>query len=798
MQQSNSPVAADEIDIGGIIKKFRIKWHYFLIAFILFFTAAVVYIKYALPVYQANATVLLKEVEKSPSKDIEDILSGDLLSSERNLSTEMGIIKSRRVMEEAIKALSLQVSYFNNTEFPARPVYKSSPFTVEVISLNDAFYDQNFEVKIIDKNSFQLTVVYDGEENITFSHSAFHAFNREIMTEYFTMKLVAGDSFIFNPEVNKYSFVVNSLNSLVNEYLSNFTVAPLDKDATILILTVRDQVPARATELLNTICKVYIDLDIKDKANVASLTLKFVDEQLQNTKSTLGNIETQMQSFKEQNATVDLSEEAKSVLNRLNQLDIDRVKSDIELKSLNNLLDYITTNEDLTNFAPTSLGIPDPLLIELLTNYQNLQAKRKSLAYGVKSTTPALKIVDEQIIETKTNLIENINSIRDKMLVSNRSLRDQIAQYESNIKQVPELERQLIGIKRNFDVTQNIYTYLLQKQAETSIAKATAVSDNKVLDEATLSDEPVAPNKKLILTLAALLALFFPAMFVFSQDFFRTTILGREELSKLTGIPIIGIIGHLAKADNLIVHHKPKSVLAEGFRSIRTNLKFFGIGGNNKIICITSSVSREGKSFTSINLASILALQNNKVVVIGLDLRKPRLYQDFNLKNNIGVSSYLIGNASIDQVIQKTGIDNLDLVSSGPLPPNPAELIAKPELAKFFEELTVRYDYVVIDTPPLGIVADALMIMNHSQLNVYIVRERYTKKEYLVGINDLFQQGKIKNLALILNDSNLLGPYGYGYGYGGYYSQNGHGYYEDTPEKSSGKKLFRKKEKETT
>jgi capsular exopolysaccharide synthesis family protein len=433
------------------------------------------------------------------------------------------------------------------------------------------------------------------------------------------------------------------------------------------------------------------------------------------------------------------------------------------------------------------------LLVQLIQTYQQLQSKRNSLSYGIKPDAPALKVIDKQIADTRAALLENIKSIQNNIRAANQTILSKIASLEASISRVPETERDLLAIKRKFDINQNIYLYLLQKKAETSIAKATVVSDNRVLDEAMLLDEPVAPNTKLVFGIALALSIILPVIFIVFQKLFKTTVSSRDEVASLTAIPITGVVGHLHKPDNKAVLHKPKSAIAEAFRSIRTNLQFFVNGNEKKVILITSSVSGEGKSFVSINLATVFALQNNRVILVGLDLRKPKLYEDFGLDNQTGVSSYLIRNKSLDQIIHKTEIENLDIIPSGPIPPNPAELISKPEMKTFFDELKLRYDIIIIDTPPLGIVSDALQLMAYSNINLYIVRENFSKLEFIRSLEEMRVEGKIKNMSIIINDADFSKQYGYGYGHNYGYIKGGTGYYDsDQIGSPFFKRIFRK------
>ena len=778
--KSEVKIGDDDINLTGFFREIRERRLWFIIAMVLCIAAAFIYIKVTLPVYEASTTVLIKETQ-NPSANMEDFLAGDLFGDQANIATEKGVLGSRSVMRDAIKQLNLQVSYFNASQYPYQPLYKKQPFDVVIDSTSKIpqwLYDVPVSLTAAggSKSRFKISFETEDELGNEVSYSGEHAFGEKIKNKNFEFVVDLKQGTAVGEQ--DYEFVVHSPNRQVNEYLSRLLIESPDKDATIVKITFRDQVPARAIDVINTLCKVYINLDIEDKTSVASLTLHFVNEQLDQTSKVVSDIESELQGFKEKNKTVNLSEESKAVLDKLNIIDVEKMKSDIELRSLDNLLNYVTSNADMTEMAPSTMGLPDPLLVELISRFQELQSRRKSLSYGVKNATPAIKVIDQQIADTRASLIENIKSIQQNVRATNNALANQLGEYEGKISRVPEIERDLLAIQRKFEVNQNIYIYLLQKKAETSIAKAAAISDNKVLDEASLSEEPVEPNKKVVLLFALFSAVIVPLILVFVIKFLKTTVSSREEIARLTSVPILGVVGHGTKNDNLFVQHHPKSRIAEAFRSVRTNLQFFGSSTGNKVILITSSVGGEGKSFVTINLASVFALQNFKVLIVGLDLRKPKLFQDFNVSNEHGVSTYLIGREDLDALIKPTGIPNLDIIPSGPIPPNPSELISKPEMANFFSELEKKYDYIFIDTPPVGIVSDALQLMQYSHINVYVVRENYSQKDYITSLNDHFEEGKFKNLSILLNDSSLGKGYGYAYG-AGYGYGNGSGYYDD-------------------
>lgn len=771
----------DEIDLRLLFYNIRRKWHYFLLSAVLFAIGAFLYIRFTLPVFEARSSVLVKDT-KNTSNNIEDFLTGDLFGNTKNIATEIGILKSRSILEETINELNLGVSYYGKTTFFKYPLYKNQPFKVKPVRMTEGVYDEFFHLTILDATTFKLELDPDNPLLGDYNYSGTHHFGEEVRTPNFDLVILRNDSAVNAVSDDDFVFTVNSMNKMIAFYQEKMKAEPQNKDATIVEISVQDKIKERATDFLNTLGSVYINRDVKDKSSVAGLTLKFVDQQLEEISKTLNATELELQKFKEQKGTVDLSEESKAYLERVTNIDADRVKAEIELKSLDYLYTYVANNKDVEELAPSSLGNPDPLLIDLITKLKELQSKRKSLAYGSSNRqSPAIKIIDQQIEQTKKALVENINNLRNITKVNLTSINSELVRYEGSIRKIPNIERELLGIQRNFSVNENIYLYLLQKKAETGIAKATAVSDNKVLDAASINDIPVIPNTKAVLIITLMLALIVPIILIILQGYIKNTISNKEDIEKMSKIPVIGVVGHHNTGERLVVSSKPKSSITEAFRSIRANLMFFGLADQHKIVLITSSVGGEGKSFSSLNLAAVLSLQNHRVIIIGMDLRKPQLVQDLGIRNDIGVSNYLIGKVKLEEVIQHTSIENLDIIPSGPVPPNPAELLAKKETHKLLDELREKYDYIIIDTPPVGIVSDAMMLMNLADINIFILRENYSKKEYMKTINEYYTQGKIKNLCVLLNDAGTNHRYGYGYGYS--YGYHGYGYYDEEQRK---------------
>ena len=780
--------AEDEIDLRQQFQDIRSKWHYFLLSFFFFAAASLLYIKFTQPVYEARSSVLIKDT-RNTSNNIEDILSGDILGNVKNVATEMGILHSRSVLEETISELPLRASVYSGNGFFSSPLYKTAPFAISIQQVHEGVYDEIFQLSPIDSGRFSLSVDADNHLLDGYHYESTHRFGEPISTPYFSITIARKDGAKIEGE---YSFTLNSTNKLISYYEEHLQVEPINKDATIVAMTVRDKIPERAVDFLNMLGRVYINRDVKDKSSVAALTLKFVDEQLEEISKTLNKTELELQRFKEERGTVDLSEESKAYLERVTAVDESRLKEELDLRTLDYLYDYVSNGKDAESLAPASMGNPDPLLINLITRLKELQSKRKSLVFGGSKKSPAVRVIDEQIEQTRKDLIENINSLRNIATTNLQGIRKQLNEYESAIRQIPNIERELLSIQRNFSVNENIYLYLLQKKAETGIAKATAVSDNKILDKASLNEKPVVPNKRAVFIVALTLALFLPMAFIILQGYMKTTISNKQDVEKLSKIPIIGVVGHQSTGERLVVASRPKSSIAEAFRSIRANLMFFGLANDHKIVLITSSVGGEGKSFSTLNLATVLSLQHHKVIIVGMDLRKPQLTKELGVENSDGVSTLLIGKASLDSVIQQSNVSGIDIIPSGPVPPNPAELLTKPEVVQLLDELKNRYDYIIIDTPPVGIVSDAMMLMNHADVNIFVLRENYSKKEYIKTINEYYSQGKVKNLCILLNDAGNSQRYGYGYGYN--YGYHGYGYYdEEHRKKGFFHRIFRKK-----
>ncbi len=446
----------------------------------------------------------------------------------------------------------------------------------------------------------------------------------------------------------------------------------------------------------------------------------------------------------------------------------------------------VSRNESGLIVSPSVMGVSDPMLIRLVEELSQLQLQQKQLGFVVRDDLPAASLITGKVEQARESLMENVNNSINQLKISVGDVESRIADVEKQLGRLPGTERRLIQIQRDFDLNNTVYNFLLERRAEAGIAMASKVSDSKIIDKA----EPynamrIRPKTRQNYMMALILGLLIPALFIIVIDLMNNKVIDKKDIERATKAPILGFISHSGYGSELPVTEKPGSTLAESFRSIRTSLKYFIPEERSAVIAVTSTVSGEGKTFVAMNLAAIISMLGKKTLLIGLDLRKPRIHKILNLSNTEGMSTYLSGNSKFDDVIQKTPVENLWFATSGPVPPNPAELIERQAMTEFLEEARKQFDYVIIDTPPAAVVTDALLLAGRADVTLFVVRQRYSSKNTLHLIDEIYRNKEIKNPGIIVNDISMSGYYGYGLRYGytmGYaYGYNyGYKYYGHT------------------
>ena len=599
----------------------------------------------------------------------------------------------------------------------------------------------------------------------------------------FTFTVVPRDSAnkIFDNNIsNKYYFYFANPENLANEYRGKLSVAPIEKDASIVALSVTGLVPEQEMDYLNGLMKVYINYGLEYKNEKADSTIKFIKKQIDHISSSLMVAESTMENFRKANSFFDISREGTLIQNKMEKLENEKTVFELQLQYYNYLSEYLNIkNANGAIVSPSVMGITDPVLLRLVNELSSIKNEKEKLNFNLEANQPALELMDRQSEEVRKALIENVrNGIAGLRLSIEESDRKS-AGVDTLIDRLPTTEKEFIKIQRKFDLNNTVYTYLLEKSAESGIAKASNLPDNRIIDYAS-SSGPIRPKTRTNIVIALLLGFILPITIIVLIDYFNDTVMDKKDVERKTKVPVIGYISHSDWKNEMPVVEMPGSSLAESFRAVRTSIKYFIKDNEKPVIAVSSTISSEGKTFISINLAAITAMLGKKVLLVGLDLRKPRINKVFEFENSPGMSTYLSGNCEYADVIKETQIKNLYYAPSGPIPPNPAELIETDNMRKFIKTAKEEFDYLIIDTPPVAIVTDALLLAPYIDLNLFIVRQRYSSCNTLEMIDQLYRRGELKNLAIVINDINLSGYYGYGMRYGyslGYGYSYGYNYY---------------------
>ena len=477
--------------------------------------------------------------------------------------------------------------------------------------------------------------------------------------------------------------------------------------------------PEKVRVYLNELVQQYLDFGLFVKNEIAKNTLEFVSSELNRVGDTLRAIETNLADFRSDKMILDVSMKAQKYYEQITELERQLTSLEIERNYINYIEDYLRGDQFQDDpVIPMTLG--DGTSQKIIDQLAELESRKASLGITASEANPVLKNMNEQIGYLKSRLREAMKGVEERNSARIAKLQKELRNLESNLSELPEQEMDLLNIERQFKLNENLFVFLMEKKAEAGIAIASNRASSTIIDYARTERNPIFPNKPRVYIVALILGLFIPIAVMFIRNFLNNKIQSISMLEGLTKIPVLGAVGHNNKNTNLTVAKHPKSAASENFRALRSNLKFMGAesSGSEKgvAILITSSIGGEGKTYNSINLASAIALSNQRTVLVGLDLRKPKIYNDFDLSNEKGVSSYLAGRDSLDEIIQTTSIKNLDLISAGPVPPNPSELILGERCVSMMETLKEKYDYIIFDTPPVGLVADAFDIIQFVKL----------------------------------------------------------------------------------
>lgn len=756
------PYQAYEVEaqpnLRAILMRYVRNWPWFLVSLILALTAAYVYLLYQPPIYSIKASLLIKDEKKGMTG--ESLMKEmDLFTSSKVVENEQEILKSFTLMDRVVRNLGLDVRYYYPTQTFDKEIYTESPIKLLIEKPISALYGEKLEFTFLDAKTVKL----DGK---------IYPVNQSIQTPYGQLRIFPRK--LLSNQQQPVIAVVADHSGAVEGYLASLKVEPTAKQSTVLVMSLTEAVPDKGEAILNQLINEYNKEAIVDKNKEASNTLNFIENRLGLISGELSTVEKEVELYKSTQGITDLSAQAQTFLTSVKENDTQLNEVNIRLSALTDIERYIKNQSDEKGITPATLGLSDPILMGLLTKLAELELKREETSRIISPNNPLIQSLDSQLKSMKASINENVQTIRQQLTSNRAQLVANNRRMESMIRKVPSKERALLNITRQQAIKNGLYTYLLQKREETALSAASAVSDSRTVDAARTGSKPVKPVKTTILGLFAALGILIPIGFISAKDALNNRVLRRSDVEDITHAPIIGEVvkSKQIETDTFVFKPHLHSVIGEQIRALRTNLQFLRSDPHkSQVLLFTSSISGEGKSFISLNMGASLALVGRRTVILEMDMRKPKLHKSLHMENRAGLSNYLIGNATIDEVLQPiVGYDNFFIVTSGPIPPNPAELLSSPFLARLFVELKERFDYVLVDSPPIGLVTDSQLIAPFADATMFMVRHDHTPKNYIKMLDTLYKEHRFQKLSIILNGVGEGESYYYNYSYGDYYS----------------------------
>lgn len=759
----------------------------YIFCLVLFLLTAFLFNHFTERKYANSTSVYLAQDEKTNfmSSSPSSMMQGfGMFSSQNIIDNEIEILQSFTLTKKVIDNLNLKTTYyaFDKNALSAflfktplvrkEELYNDSPIKVMIDPSVPQTINIPFTVTILNENEFQIEA--DGKNVLLYNYidervvsviEMIHLkkttvrFDDEVKTQYFNFRIQKSESFNKNFTNNRnLYFYFNNSNSLVQRYMRSIDVKQITPNATLLNITFRANNPALVTDFLNALTSVYLERSLEKKDRMAMSTVDFIDSQISDVADSLSQAESVLKSFRSSNSIMDLSFQGQEAFTKLNALETEKANLQSQRRYYVYLRDYLANNENVSDLAaPSSMNVADPLLTTLITKMLELNAQRVSLIRDQLNTQNLyLTDINLQIDNLKKTLKENVSNSLNTLNIAVNEVDYRISRLSGQISQMPKTELQLKGIERKFKLSDEIYTFLLQKRSEAQIAKAASMPDYEVVDVARLAvTGQVSPRGTLNYAVAFFLALLFPTIIVLGRDFLNNKLSEPEEVEFLSRYPIIGRIFHNGHRSKQIVNDHPNSSVTESFRALRTNFQFFSEGGKRQVLLLTSSTSGEGKTFCSLNLATVFALNGHRTVLLEFDLRRPKIHQEFGSSNIIGITSFLIDKANIEDIIVPTHIENLDLISAGPAAPNPAELINSDRTAELVEKLKEIYDFIIIDSAPAGILTETLLLMKYADLNIFVARMDKTVRDVFRNALRTVENNKFENVSILINDLNV-------------------------------------------
>ena len=743
---------------------------------------AYIKLRYQPNIYSVSATLMVKDpvvVGKGQDK-MEDML---FANPNKNINDEIQVIRSRSMSRRVVRSLGLEVQYFNQGSVRTTLMKASeSPFILKVSSLKDSMSRFKMQVAFLDDKEFRLG---DGKTRIHFGQSFETPDGRFVLQRT-------------SQPITSYSsndFVIEYANQDIRagELLLNIFASPSGESNNIMQLTYESENPRLGAEILNQWMREYQLAGLDEKRLAAENTLAFINQQLESANDELGSVESNILSIRQKNRIINPEIQSEQIITAISETDKEITRLGVQQRIVDNLITYVGDARNPYRQVGTILGIEEPSLASQIIEFNNLQVQRETLLKTTPRANPMLVSLETAIEKLRTDILQNLRNVKQGISLTSRSLTDKNREVIREVYRMPAKEKEILDVSRRQKILEQLYSFLLEKKLETSIVSASTISNAKIIEFAQTSGILVSPNRKATYLIALLLGLGLPSLLIFLLEYLNDRVRGRYDVHSVTQAPIIGEVSHSEEGGALVVNRTSRRFIAEQFRIIRTNLKYILPPDEKSVFLVTSSTSGEGKSFISTNMGAVMALTGKKTAILEFDIRKPKILSGLGMPKGPGISNFLIGAANLEDLpIPVPGIENLFVVPCGPIPPNPSELILDERLGNLFKGLKETFDVIVIDTAPVGLVGDAMVLGKFADATLYVIRHNYTFKKQLVMLDEIYASKRLPRMSLVLNDINVQAGYGGYYGYGGYgYSGYGYGQgadYFDDGKKKGGKK----------
>lgn len=741
---------------------------WFLLSLAITLTLGFLNLRYTPRQYIVSGNIQVKDPNPfgggSGGGKFEEIL---FMQPEKSLNDEMQIIRSRTTASRVVKELRLQTMYFAEGKVRKSQLYNlESPIILEIINLKDSTQGFNLEIEVIDDQQFTLN-----EKGQPYS------FGQVFGNSNGTFRLTRNDININAFADKKFTINWQPVEKRAIQILGGLKVGLSGDAANILALTYETENTKTGVDVVNQFMKQYQSMGLEDKKRIADSALKFIDSQLKEATTTLSSIEGKLKGVREKNKIYNPEQQGQLIFSEIGAAETQLMEQSVKIKLIDYLINYVKDERNVYKVGLSTLGIEEPTLAEQIGELNKLQVQRETELKSTLPGNPMIINLEASIQKLRRDILANLMSIKQVYQMALNDINQKINKTNTEISTIPLRENLLLEVARQQKIQEELFSFLLQKQMETKIGKASTLPNSTIIEYALASNIPVKPNPRTIYLAAFIIGLAIPAAIIFLIEFLNDKVRGREDVEKGTVAPILGEIGHSMDKQTLVVNRSSRKFIAEQFRIIRTNIQYVLPKKENPVILVTSSFSGEGKSFISVNMGAVMALTGKKTVILEFDIRKPKISSNLNISRKIGISNYIIGKAEFEDLpVPVPEIENLYIIPAGPIPPNPSELLLNERLNELFAKLNEHFDVVIIDTAPVGLVSDAITLGKFADATLYILRHNYTFKKQLRMIDELYAQKRLPNVSLIINDIEFARGYGGYHSYGGYGTSYGYGY----------------------